>query len=76
MNRAYFSERVQGKEESVEELTRNLQDRVQHCNYKDAYEQVRDKFVSSLRDTKVKQKLELYDDIPLEKAVAIARRHE
>ena len=73
---AYFSERVQGKEESVEEFVRDLQDREQYCSYDDADAQARDKFVFCLPDTEVKQKFELYDDISLVKAVAIARRHE
>ena len=74
--RANFHEKSQGKDETVEEFVRELHTRVQHCDYQDHDDQVRDRFVVGLRDTVVKQKLELIDDLTLDKAVTIARQHE
>lgn len=72
--RSLFQERGQGKDESVEEFVRDVQSRVQHCNYHDPDDQVRDRFVIGLQDSTVKQKLQLIEDLTLEKAVIIARQ--
>lgn len=55
--RSHFHEKSQGKEETVEEFARELHTRVQHCDYQDPDDQVRDRFVVGLKDTTVKQKL-------------------
>ncbi len=74
--RSLFQEKMQSKEETVEEFARELQSLVEHCGYVDSDDQVRDRFVVGLQDTSVKQKLQLIEDLTLEKAVTIARQHE
>ena len=74
--RCLFQERRQHSGESVEEFARELQSMVQRCNYKEAEDLVRDRFVTGLRDQTVKQKLQLTQELSLEKAVTIARQHE
>ena len=74
--RSYFREKSQGKDETVEEYARELHLRAQHCGFKDQDDQVRDRIIVGLKDTIVKQKLELIDDLTLDQAITIARQHE
>ena len=74
--RSMFHERSQKDLETVEEYVRALQVLVQSCGYRDAEEQVRDRFVIGMKDTQVKQKLQLIPDLTLDRAVLIARQHE
>ncbi|XP_014676826.1 PREDICTED: uncharacterized protein K02A2.6-like [Priapulus caudatus] len=74
--RSLFQERVQSREETVEEFLRDLQAMVENCEYKDPEDQVRDRFVVGLLDRGVKQNLQLMPDLTLDKASAVARQHE
>ena len=74
--RSIFNQRVQGSEETVEEFVRDLQNLVKYCKYLDPEDQVRDRFVIGLRDSKLKEKLQLMHDLELQKAIEIARREE
>ena len=74
--RSYFHEKTQGEKETVEEFSRELHARVASCDYKDPDEQMCDRFVVGLRDMELRQKLELIDDLTLDQAVSLARRHE
>lgn len=74
--RSLFQERVQSRDETVEEFSRALQSLVEHCDYKDPDDQVRDRLVVGLRDSNVKQKLQLTHDLTLTKAIDIARQYE
>ena len=60
----------------MEEFSRELHARVASCDYKDPDEQMCDRFVVGLRDMELRQKLELIDDLTLDQAVSLARRHE
>ena len=74
--RSYFHEKTQGEKETVEEFSRELHARVASCDYKDPDEQMCDRFVVGLTDMELRQKLELIDDLTLDQAVSLARRHE
>ena len=74
--RALFNERKQKQGESVEQYVRSLRELVVHCKYVDADDHVRDRLVLGLRDKHVKQKLQLTNDLTLEKAIDIARQTE
>ena len=63
-------------EETVEEFVRDLQASVQRCDYQDPDDHVLDRLVCGLQHTTVKQKLQLIQDLTLERATAIARQHE
>ena len=54
-NDPLLHERVQKKEETVEEFVQDLQASVQLCDYQDPGDQVRDPLVCGLQGTTVKQ---------------------
>jgi hypothetical protein len=74
--RLVFQERAQKQEETVEEFLRDLQSLVKTCEYRDEEDQVRDRFVVGLRDSHIKQKLQLKADPTLSDAITLARQHE
>ena len=55
--RCIFQDRTQNSSETVEEFVRDLQTRAIHCEYTDANEMIRDRFVMGIKDPSVKQKL-------------------
>ena len=74
--RTKFHKSQQKESEAVEEFYRSLRSLITHCQYTDAEEQERDRFVVGLRDRKVKERLELTHDLILTKALEIARQNE
>ena len=75
-DRSIFNQRVQMDGETVEEFVRELQSLVKYCHYSDTDDQIRDRLVIGLRDSRVKEKLQLVSDLSLDKAITIARREE
>ena len=74
--RSKFQERKQLQDETVEQFYRSLRTLVQYCEYRDLEDQVRDRFVVGLLDKKLKEKLQLTQDLTLPRALEIARQHE
>ena len=74
--RAVFQERRQKSEESVEEFYRALTSLAEHCGYNDLEDQIRDRLVVGLKDQKTKEKLQLTNDLNLQKALDISRQQE
>ena len=74
--RSHLHEKSQGKDETVQEFAPELHMWAQYCGCKDQDDQIRDRFVVGLNETIVRQKLELIDDLTLDRAITIARQHE
>lgn len=74
--RARFMERKQQENESVEEFVREIGFLIKTCQYQDSDDMILDRLVQGLRDGEVRQKLELMQDLTLDKAVKFARQHE
>ena len=62
--------------ETIEEYYRSLHALVDHCEYIDIEDQVQDRFVVGLTDSRLKDKLQLIHELTLAKALEIARQHE
>lgn len=74
--RSKFYTRNQSQGESVEEFVRALYQLSENCRFHDRNEMIRDRIVIGLLDKEVCQKLQLKDDLTLDKAVELARSHE
>ena len=74
--RTKFQERKQSDSETIEEYYRSLRALVAHCECIDAEDQVQDRFVVGLTDSRLKEKLQLIHALTLAKALEIARQHE
>lgn len=74
--RSKFHKRDQEEHESVEEFIRVLYKLTEHCEFQDRDTQIRDRLVIGLKDKTVCQKLQLKEDLTLEKAKEIALNHE
>ena len=66
--RSKFHKRDQEEHESVEEFIRVLYKLTEHCEFQDRDTQIRDRLVIGLKDKTVCQKLQLKEDLTLEKA--------
>ncbi|KAK7102732.1 hypothetical protein V1264_020913 [Littorina saxatilis] len=75
-DRSLFNSRVQNSGETVEEFVRALQSLVVHCHYADTEDQVRDRLVIGLRDQRLKEKLQLQNDLTLERVITMARQQK
>ena len=74
--RATFHKRSQREGESVEEYVRSLFELLEHAQFAEKEETIRDRLVLGLQDQELSQKLQLESDLTLDKAVTIARQHE
>ena len=75
--RACFHKRVQKTGESVEAFVRGLYELAQYCEFGGTKEeQIRDRIVIGISDGEVSQKLQLEQDLTLDRAVQIARQSE
>ena len=74
--RTKFHKSQQKESEAVEEFYRSLRSLITHCQYTDAEEQERDRFVVGLRDRKLEERRQLTPDFPLKKALEMARQDE
>jgi hypothetical protein len=74
--RSRLQQRRQQQGETVEEFYRSLKELARHCSYKDEDDQIRDRLVVGLLDSRLKEKLQLLPDLTLTKAMEVARQHE
>lgn len=74
--RAKFHNRKQFDGESVEAFVRDLYSLVSTCGYNDENDQILDRVVQGLKDSRVRRKLQLENNITLTKAISIARQYE
>ena len=74
--RTKFQERKQHDSKTIEEYYRSVHALVAHCEYIVAEDQVRDRFVVGLADSRLKEKLQLIHELTLARAPEIARQHE
>ena len=75
--RAIFHKRDQLPGESVEQYVRCLHELIEHCDYgADKQDHIRDRMAVGLLDAELKEKLQLLDECPLEKAIQFARQTE
>ena len=63
--------------DSVEQYMRCLHELIEHCDYgTDKHDHIRDRMAVGLLDAELKEKLQLLDECPLEKAIQLARQTE
>ncbi|KAK7107196.1 hypothetical protein V1264_015153 [Littorina saxatilis] len=74
--RSQLQQRRQRHGETVEEFYRALRELAKHCNYQDEEDQIRDRLVVGLLDTHLREKLQLQQDLTLDKALKISRQYE
>ena len=75
--RAKFNRRVQQEEESVDDFIIDLYSLAEHCQYGRLHdEMVRDRIVVGIKDFKLSEKLQMDNELTLEKAISLARNSE
>lgn len=75
--RARFNSRKQEPNESVETFVTALYGLAEHCNYGTLHDElVRDRIVVGLADLKLSERLQMKEDLTLEKAIDVARQSE
>ena len=75
--RAKFHQRQQQKGETTESFIRSLYELADNCNFgTDKNERIRDTIVVGLRDKMLSTKMQLHEDLTLDKAVTMARQSE
>ncbi|KAJ1203510.1 hypothetical protein NDU88_007295 [Pleurodeles waltl] len=77
MERYYFGKREQGKDESVEEYITRLRKLTALCKFGSLInERICDQFVLKCSSDKIREKLWLKDELPLEEGIRVAKRVE
>ena len=72
--RARFNRRVQQEGESVDDFIIDLYSLAEHCQYGQLHdEMVRDRIVVGIKDSKLSEKLQIDNELALEKAISLAR---
>ena len=75
--RAKFNRRVQHKGKSVDDFIIDLYSLAEHCQYRQLHdEMVRDRIVVGIKDSKLSEKLQMDNELTLEKAISLARNSE
>ena len=74
--RAQFHRCSQKESESVDEYVRRLYEAAQYADFPDKDNTIRDRLVLGLVDSEISEKLQLEDDLTLEKAISIAKRDD
>lgn len=74
--RAQFHMRSQKPDESMETYIRALYECSEHCKFGNREEAIRDRLVLGVRDQTLSEKLQLTEDLTLDKAQEIARQFE
>ena len=74
--RAKFNLRSQGTGEPVEAFIRSLYEMSEKCEFTDKQDRIRDRLAVGLSDNTLSERLQLMDDLTLDKAVQIARQSE
>ena len=75
--RARFNRRVQQEGESVDDFITDLYSLAEHCQYGRLHdEMVRDRIVVGIKDSKLSEKLQMDNELTLEKAISLARNSE
>ena len=74
--RYQFWQIMQKDSETVDQFVTRLKNKVKSCEYTAVNDMVRDKFVFSIRDLSVKERLLGEDKLTLEKAISMARASE
>ena len=74
--RAQFYKCSQKEGESVDEYVRRLYEAAQYAEFNDKEDTIRDKLVLGLVDSEISEKLQLEDNLTLERAIQIAKRDD
>ena len=75
--RARFNRRVQQEGESVDDFIIDLYSLAEHCQYGRLHdEMVRDRIVVGIKDSKLSEKLQMDNELTLEKPISLARNSE
>lgn len=74
--RAKFHLRTQREGELIEQFIWGLHELSENCDFPHKNDQIRDRLVIGLRSGELSEKLQLRDDLSLEKAIEIARSYE
>ena len=75
--RARFNRRVQQEGESVDDFIIDLYSLAEHCQYGRLHNDVvRDRIVVGIKDSKLSEKLQMDNELTLEKAISLARNSE
>ena len=75
--RAKLNRRVQQEGESVDDFIIDLYSLAEHCQYGNLNdEMVRDRIVVGIKDSKLSEKLQMDNELTLEKAISLARNSE
>ena len=74
---AKFNRRVQQEGDSVDDFIIDLYSLAEHCQYGNLNDKmVRDRIVVGIKDSKLSEKLQMDNELPLEKAISLARNSE
>ena len=75
--RARFNARAQGEGESIEQYITSLYNLVEHCEYGPLKEEmIRDRLVVGIRDTGLSERLQMDEQLTLDKAKKLVRQRE
>ena len=74
--RAQFHRCSQKENETVDEYVRRLYDAAQYADFADKDNTIRDRLVLGLVDSEISEKLQLEDNLTLDKAISIAKRDD